>query len=232
VPFLDDIGPRDERRGPIWAAFATVAEQVERMVAANVVWAIQLAPGVLALAFPGWPGWLRVLLGLYSATVVIPATAVLFGLAAEACRGQHVDAGLAGELLRSYAGRSIGTLAPLYGTFGVLVWLAVLAHALDLGFAVAALTLLILLWSVCATYWGPLFVDQPSLSAVGIARASVSLVWRRPEQTLATWCMVAVAWVVGVISIGGLVLIVPMLVVILQTHRYLAVSRSVPSRET
>jgi len=116
-----------------------------------------------------------------------------------------------------------------------LVWRrapAVLAHALDLGFAVAALTLLILLWSVCATYWGPLFVDQPSLSAVGIARASVSLVWRRPEQTLATWCMVAVAWVVGVISIGGLVLIVPMLVVILQTHRYLAVSRSVPSRET
>ena len=102
MPFLDDTGPRDEARGPVWAAFATVASQVERLVAANVVWAVQLAPGLVALGFPGLPGWLRVVLVLYSASVLPPATAVLYGLAAEACEGQHIDMGLARELLRSY----------------------------------------------------------------------------------------------------------------------------------
>jgi hypothetical protein len=220
MPFLDDTGPRDERRGPIWAAFATISSQVERMVAANVGWALQLVPGLLALPFSELPGWLRIVFALYSATALPPATAVLFGIAAEACRGQHVDLGLAGELLREYAGRSVRTLAPLYGTFGVLLWAAVLSDARDLGPVVAVLTLLTLLWSVCATYWGPLFVAKPELSPVALARESVRLTRRRPEGTLATWAVVGVSWIVGAVSIGGLVLIVPMFVATLQTHRY------------
>ncbi|GAB3415201.1 hypothetical protein [Flindersiella endophytica] len=220
MPFLDDTGPRDEPRGPVWAAFATVASQVERLVAANVVWAVQLAPGLVALGFPELPGWLRIVLALYSATVLPPATAVLYGLAAEACEGQHVDAGLARELLRSYVRRSLLVLAPLYGTFGVLVWLLVLAMAAGVPALVTALTAAALLWSVVATYFGPLFADRPSLSALGLARASVRLVWRRPEQALVTWLVVVLAALAGVVSVGGLVLIVPMLIAILQTHRY------------
>ena len=220
MPFLDDTGPRDERRGPIWGSFATVASQVERLVAANVVWALQVAPGGLALAFPGIPGWLRILMGLYSATALPPATAMLFGLAAEACRGQHIDAGLAWEVLRERAADSLRTLAPLYGTFGVLIWAAFFAQASGLAPMVIVLTAVILVWSVCATYWGPLFAVRPELTFVGLARASVRLTWRRPEQTLATWLMVGVSWLIGAISIGGLVLIVPMFVAILQTHRY------------
>lgn len=221
MPFLDDTGPRDEPRGPVWASFATVASQVERLVAANVVWALQLAPGLVALGFPELPGWLRVVLALYSASVLPPATAVLYGLAAEACEGQHVDVGLARELLRAYLRRSLLVLAPLYGTFGVLVWLLVLATAFGVPLLVAVLTAAVLLWSVCATYWGPLFVDRPALSAPGLARESVRLLWRRPEQTLGTWLVVVLAALAGVVSIGGLVLIVPMLIAILQTHRYL-----------
>jgi hypothetical protein len=220
MPFLDDTGPRDEARGPVWAAFATVASQVERLVAANVVWAVQLAPGLVALGFPGLPGWLRVVLVLYSASVLPPATAVLYGLAAEACEGQHIDMGLARELLRSYVRRSLLVLAPLYGTLGVLVWLLVLAWAVGMPALVSVLTAAVLLWSVVAGYVGPLFVDRPTLSALGLARASARLVWRRPEQALGTWLVVVLAALVGVVSIGGLVLIVPMLIAILQTHRY------------
>jgi hypothetical protein len=221
MPFLDDTGPRDEARGPVWAAFATVASQVERLVAANVVWAVQLAPGLVALGFPDLPAWLRVVLVLYSASVLPPATAVLYGLAAEACEGQHIDLGLARELLRSYVRRSLLVLAPLYGTLGVLVWLLVLALAVGMPALVSVLTAAVLLWSVVAGYVGPLFVDRPALSALGLARASVRLVWRRPEQALGTWLVVVLAALVGVVSIGGFVLIVPMLVAILQTHRYL-----------
>jgi hypothetical protein len=220
MPFLDDIGPRDERRGPIWASFATVGGQVERMVAANLAWAVQVIPLGAALAFTGLPGWLRIVLGLYSATVLPVATAVLFGMAAEACRGQHIDAGLAVELLRAYAARSVQCLAPLYGTFGVLIWAAVLAHARGLSVPVAGLTLIVLVWSVCATYWGPMFAEDPLRSVVSLARESIRLTQRRPEQTLASWAMVAVSWVMGAVSIGGLVLIVPMFVAVLQTHRY------------
>jgi hypothetical protein len=220
MPFLDDTGPRDERRGPIWASFATIASQVERLVAANIGWALQLVPGLLALAFPQLPGWLRIVLGLYSATALPPATAVLFGIAAEACRGQHLDLGLAGELLRAYALRSARTLAPLYGTFGILIWAAVLSDARDIAPLVVVLTLVILLWSVCATFWGPLFVARPELSMAGMARESIRLTRRRPEGALATWAMVGLAWIVGAVSIGGLVLIVPMFVATLQTHRY------------
>jgi hypothetical protein len=220
MPFLDDTGPRDERRGPIWASFATIASQVERMVAANLGWALQLVPALLALAFPQLPGWLRIVLGLYSATALPPATAVLFGLAAEACREQHIDMGLAGELLREYALRSARTLAPLYGTFGVLIWAAVLSDAQELAPIVVVLTLVTLLWSVCGTYWGPLFVARPELSMTGLARESVRLSRRCPEGTLATWAMVGASWIVGAVSIGGLVLIVPMFVATLQTHRY------------
>jgi hypothetical protein len=230
MPFLDDTGPRDERRGPIWGSFATVASQVERMVAANVAWALQVAPGALALAFPQLPGWLRIVFGLYSATVLPPVTAMLFGLAAEACRGQHIDAALAWEIVKERAAHSLRTLAPLYGTFGVLVWAAFFAQASSLAPLVVVLTAAILVWSVCATYWGPLFAARPELGLAGLARESVRLAWRRPEQTLATWLMVGVSWVIGAISIGGLVLIVPMFVAILQTHRYQEVeSRGVTS---
>ncbi|WP_020575862.1 hypothetical protein [Actinopolymorpha alba] len=226
LPFLDDVSPRDERRGLVWAAFATVAGQVERVVMANVVWAFQLAPGLAALAFPELPGWLRILLGLYSATALPPATAVLYGLAAQACRGQHVDAGLAVELFRAMAARSLRILAPLYGTFGVLGWLAVAAGGI--GPLATVLTLAILGWSVCATYWGPIFAAEPGRSFAGIARESVRLAWRHPERTLLIWVVAGLAVLVGVVSVGGLVLIVPALVSILQTHLYEAARTSPP----
>ncbi|WP_129669807.1 hypothetical protein [Phytoactinopolyspora endophytica] len=219
MPFLDDIGPRDERRGPTWAAFATIGGQVERLVAVNVGWSLVAAPGVVALAFAELPGWLRIMLGLASASALPLATAALFALAGVACREQHVDLALAKELTRELAGRSVRVLAPLYGTFGVLVWAGIMAGMAGFSALTTVVTLVALLWSVCAIYWGPLFVAQPHRSARHIARTSVRLVTRHPEQSLWTWVMTAAVLVVGAVSIAGLVLIVPVLVAVLHAHR-------------
>ena len=82
-------------------------------------------------------------------------------------------------------------------------------------------TLASLLWYLCATYWGPLLVCNPNATAVSIATLSARLVWRYPAETLATGLVVAAALVVGLVSIGGVVLIVPIVVALLHTQRYL-----------
>jgi hypothetical protein len=223
MAFFGDIGAREEERGPIWGPFAVVRENVERLVVVNVAWAVQLIPGILALAFPGLPGWVRVVMGVYSATAAIPATGVLFALALAATRGEHLSLELAGEKLRELAVPSFRTLAPLYGVFGALIWGAVLVGpAVPVVTTVA--TLGCLLWYLCATYWGPLFVGRPGGSAWSLAAESVRLVWRFPAETLATALAATVALVVGFVSVGGLVLIVPVVIALLQTRRYLDVT--------
>jgi hypothetical protein len=229
MPFLDDTSPREEVRGPTWAAFATIAGQVERLITVNVAWALVCVPGVIALAYPELPGWLRLVLGLLSATALPPALAVLYSLAGVACRDQHVDLGLTRELVRTLSGRGLRVLGPLYGTFGVLIWIGLFAAARGLSAVTTAATLLILLWSVCATYWGPLFAREPERSARELALESVQLTRRYPAQSLTIWLVSGLAVVVGAVSIVGLVLIVPVLVALLHTHRLEGLTRT-PAR--
>jgi uncharacterized membrane protein YesL len=222
MPFLDDVGVRDDDdRGPVWEAFAALADQVERLVAVNVAWASQLLPGVLALGFPEWPTWLRLGLGLYSATVLVPATGALFGLAEYARRRDHLSIELAGQLFRQLAVPSFRVLAPLYGTLGVLLWATLLASwgggPAILG---ALLVFALLLALLCATYWGPLLAARPDAPVTALARRSVELAWREPGATLVTGGVAALALVIGVISVGGLFLIVPVVIALLQTCRY------------
>ena len=82
-------------RGPIWGPFAVIRDNVESLVVLNLGWSLQLLPGVLALAFPQLPPWLRIVMGLYSATAVIPATGVLYALTLAATRGEQVSRELA-----------------------------------------------------------------------------------------------------------------------------------------
>lgn len=221
MPFLDDIGVRDDDdRGPVWEAFAALADQVERLVAVNVAWASQLLPGVLALGFPEWPAWLRVGLGLYSATALVPATGTLFGLAEYARRRDHLSVELARQLFRQLAMPSFRVLAPLYGTLGVLVWATLLASWGGPVIVGALLVFALLLALVCATYWGPLLAARPDAPATALARRSVELAWRDPGATLGTGAVTALALVIGVVSVGGLFLIVPVVIALLQTCRY------------
>ncbi len=224
MPFVADIEARDEPRGAIWQSFSLIRDNVEQLVALNLAWSVQLIPGLLALAFPQWPLWPRVALGLYSATAVIPATGVLYALALAATRGEPLSRDLALDSLRQLLMPSFRVLTPLYGAFGILIWLVLLVGP-GAPFVSTLATLAGLLWSLCATYWAPLLVSNPSTSVVRVARRSIVLAWRYPAETLVTALVAAAALLVGMISIGGLFLIVPVVIALLHTQRYLDLTR-------
>jgi hypothetical protein len=219
MPFVADTETRDDSRGPIWGPFTVIRDNVELLLVLNLGWSMQLLPGVLALAFPQLPLWLRLTMGVYSATAIIPATGVLYALTLAATRGEQVSVELALLSLRDLALPSVKMLTPLYGVFGVLIWLAILV-----GPAMPALTTLAtlacLLWYLCATYWGPILIIHPNADVASVVRGSILLVWRYPAETFGTGLVAAVALVVGMVSIGGLVLIVPVVIALLHTQRY------------
>lgn len=217
MPFLENAGPAEAARPPVWEAFAVVRDQVERLIAVNVLWSVNLAPGVLAMAFPGWPLWLRTVLVIYTVVVIVPLTGMLYGVAAEAAERQHIGYDLVRDALRELARPSLRALAPLYvaTAAGVIGW--ALARYFDQTALVTLLTAALLIWTVPAQYWGPLLTRDPQQSAVAVLRGSVRLALDRPGATLGCWLVVGAVLVVGAISIGGLVLIVPVVAVLLQT---------------
>lgn len=220
MPFVADIETRDESPGPIWGPFAVVRDNVELLLVLNLGWSMQLLPGVLALAFPQLPLWLRLTMGIYSATALIPATGVLYALALTAARGEQVSMDLAIQSLRDLALPSFRTLAPLYGVFGVLIWLAIIVGP-AMPVITTLATLACLLWYLCATFWGPMLAVHPDAAVASVVRDSLLLVWRYPAETFVTALVAAVAIVVGMVSIGGLMLIVPVVIALLHTQRYL-----------
>jgi hypothetical protein len=224
MPFVADIETRDEPRGAIWQSFSIIRDNVEQLVALNLAWSLQLVPGLLALAFPQWPPGLRVGLGLYSATAVIPATGLLYALALAASRGEPLNRDLALDSLRQLLMPSFRVLTPLYGAFGILIWLALLVGP-GAPFVSTLATLAGLLWYLCATYWGPFLVSNPGTSAMHVAGRSIALAWRYPAETLVAALVSAAALLVGLISIGGLFLIVPVVIALLHTQRYLDLTR-------
>ena len=220
MPFVADLETRDDSPGPIWGPFAVIRDNIETLVVLNLGWSMQLLPGLLALAFPQLPLWLRLTMGLYSATAVIPATGVLYALTLAATRCEQVSKERAILSWRELALPSFKTLAPLYGVFGVLIWLAIMA-ASSVPLVTTLATLACLLWYLCAIYWGPMLAFDPDADVVSVARGSLRLVWRYPAETFVTGLVAAVALIIGMVSIGGLVLIVPVVIALLHTQRYL-----------
>ena len=201
MSFIHDINARDEQRGPIWAPFAVIRDNVERLVLLNLGWSMQLLPGVLALAFPELPAWSRIVMALYSATIVIPATGTLYALSLAAAKGEHVSMELARQHFRELAIPSFRTLGPLFGIFGVLIWIGIFA-ASRAPILTTMATLGSLFWYLCATYWGPMLVlGGPEESARSLAVRSIQLVWRHPAETLATGLISAVALVIGMVRL-------------------------------
>ena len=220
MPFVADIETRDDSRGPIWGPFAVIRDNVELLLVLNLGWSLQLLPGVLALAFPQLPPWLRLAMGVYSATALIPATGVLYALTLAAARGEQLSMELAILSWRALALPSLRILTPLYGGFGLLIWLAILIGP-TVPVVTTLATLACLLWYLGAIYWGPMLAVAPDTDVVSVIRGSLRLVWRYPVETFVTGLVGAVALIVGMISIGGLVLIVPVVIALLHTQRYL-----------
>lgn len=219
MPFFDTTGTeRDERRGPLWGAFAAVAGQPERMAAVSLLWSGTLLPGLLAFGFTGWPAWLRTALLLLSAATLGPATGALFALARVASEDGHVGLEAAGDALRELALPSILRLMPLYaglGLLGTAAGWAAAAPALE-----TLLRLALLLLALSATYWGPLFAAEPGRGSLATLAEAARLTWRRPGATLLAAGAVALTLLLGAVSVGGLFLIVPALVALLQVEIY------------
>jgi hypothetical protein len=228
MPFFDDTGSDTQTaRGPLWGAFATLRDQLERLIVLNIAWSIQLLPGVAALAFPGLPGWARLLMLAYSGLVLAPATGALYALVRLAAQGEPIGLEQATDTLRALALPSFRVLTPLYGMLGLLCGAIAAASAwrtngaagllvLDVG-----LRLALLLGLTCANYWGPLFARAPEQPAGAILRRSALLAWRHPGRTLLTSGAVLLVLAIGALSVGGLFLVVPVLAALLQTHMYL-----------
>ena len=224
MPFFDDSGPRpEEERGLLWHSVALIGDQLERMILLNIAWAVQLLPALAAWAFLGLPGWLRIVLTTYTAFAFIPASAVLFDSLAQTSQGVPLSLDFVKSSLKTQFKPSLVKLLPLYSLFFWLVMGATLAaqnKLLVLDVLARASMLFLALFSL---YWGTLFVYQPHASSVKLFSASARLVWRRPGKTLLAGLISLLALVLGVISIGGLFLIVPVLVVLIQVQLYHAV---------
>jgi uncharacterized membrane protein len=229
MPFFDDSGVRTEdKRGPVWGAFATLGDQVERMVALNVGWALQQAPGAAALMLTEWPAWLRLPLMAYSALALAPATGALYSLIARACDGEMLRWEMVGQTVRAVLRPSVVSLMPLLAAVGALIALATWAGVMGQTWLDALAQLGLLLCAATSLYWGPLFAERPERSALELVRRSLSVIGAHPLQSLLLAVVCTLALGIGIVSIGGMVLIVPAVLALLQTHmlRHLRVKRN------
>lgn len=228
MPFFDNTGvDLEEQHGPIWAAFATLRDQLERLVVLNLLWSFQLIPAIVALAFPEVSMWLRLPLLLYTGLIIAPITAVLYGLIMAAVQGEPLTREAVFDEWRRLARPGVHVLGPLFATLGLVCWLVSVVASLGTTVLVidVALRLLLLLGLVVAQYWGPLVADLPDRSVATILRQSIYLAWRYPRHTLQLAAAVVVALLLGAISVGGLFLVVPVVVALLQTHMYMALQQ-------
>ena len=210
MPFFDDSGPRpEEERNPLWRALAVVRDQLERMMLLNLFWSVQTVPLIIAWAFPQIPAGVRLLLTFYTAIALLPATATLFAVLVQVSL----------EQMRP----SFTKLLPLMSLFYWLAWGATIAAANQLLILDVLARLTLLLLAVTALYWGPLLVTAPELSVWGILRQSATQFWRTPAPTLLIALACLFALLLGAVSIAGLFLIVPVLVVLMQVELYRAV---------
>ena len=214
MPFFDDSGIRyEEHRGLLWNAVARFGDQIERMIALNIAWALQLLPAVLALSLPVLPLWVRVGLIAYTSVAIFPATGALYGMMRAVYGGEQLTVALAREMVTALALPSVRALLPLY-TLAALLWsastLAPLAVATLLRMAVLGLALL-------SNRWGPLLAANPTWSAPALLLESARMFWREPLRGLLLSGIVLLVAGVAAVSVGGLFLAAPVLIALVQT---------------
>ncbi len=220
MPFFDDSGPRpEEEHNPIWRSFALVKDQLERLILLNLLWSAQCVPLMLAWAFE-LPVALRLVMTLYTAFALVPATAVLYAVVAEVSEGTPLEGNVIISSLKEQWKASVLKLLPLYSLF---YWLGMAVYFFSTrGWLIpdTVFRLLILLLAVISLYWGPLLIYKPEYSAWRIFQKSVQLFLQVPSRTLLIGVACLAAIVLGVISIVGLFFIVPVLVGLFQVQLY------------
>jgi hypothetical protein len=87
------------------------------------------------------------------------------------------------------------------------------------------LQVFLLLLVLSANYWGCILVTAPHLSALAILLKATQLAWRYPTRSLLLSMVVFLAVILGAISIGGLVLAVPVIITLLQVQMFERISQ-------
>lgn len=221
MPFFDDNGiDEDTLHSPIWGTFTVLKDNLERLIALNLCWSVNLVPGLIGMAFPSLPLWLRIPLVIYSILVMAPATGTLYVMVAGMNENEPPQLDTIWQTFRAMLIPSIRVIAPLYGLIGCLFWTIVFLAPLRLVAVDTLLQLCLLFLLFLSTYWGPALGHQPQQSLWQTIRETTRLAFRYPYQTLISDAIILLALILGAISIGGLFLIVPVLVAIAQTFRY------------
>jgi hypothetical protein len=229
MPFLEDIGPReDPTRGPVMRAFAAFTGQLERLIAVNLLWAVQLVPGFAAVAFGDvLPGVVRLLLLAWTALALAAGTTVLYAVARIAADGGHIGIADLTDAFRELALPGLRSLGPLYALFGVLLWVLALPAPAGITILAGWLALVAL---VASGHWAPAVVAHPAYSMSEVLRDSVRRVVRHPGRSLGSTLVWVVLAALGVLSVGGLFLVVPILVALVQTETWRATAVPAPAR--
>lgn len=223
MPFLDDSGARpEEEHGPVGRAFALLRDQLERLILLNLAWIAQIVPLLVAWVVPTLPPALRLALTLYSAVALLPATVVVWAVLREVGEGQPLSLELVWDALKAQWRRGFLALLPLVSLFYWLALAAGWAAERQLLFLDVLARLVILVLALLSLYWGPVMVADDRWAGAILFR-SAQLVWRRPLETLGIGAACLAAAVLGVVSIGGLFLVAPVLVALLQTELYRSV---------
>jgi len=214
MPFLDDTGVDTGERSPLWSPFTIIADQLERLIVLNIVWAIQWLPGLAAFAWPELPIVVRVVLIGYTLIAYAPATVVLYGMVRFAAQGEPLSIHLAIDLLKRRSLDGAKALMPLVGLIGALI----LGSSVPLTLVSAVCQLALLFVIVFSNTWGVLIAARNLANPVQLLAESARFVWIYPAQTLLLSGAVLIAVVLGTISVGGWVLIVPVVIALLQTQ--------------
>ena len=194
------------------------------MVLLNLFWAIQAVPLLLALVFSTWPYGLRIGLSIYSVLALIPATATLFASLNQVSDGAQLSLSLVKESLISQFANSYVKLLPLYSLFFWLLLADNWAIGKTLFVEATLIRLVFLILGVLSLYWGPAMVEVPALSAIGLFIASYKLLWHRPGKTLQAGLLCLLVLLLGILTVAGMLLIAPVLVVLIQIQLFRAVT--------
>lgn len=227
MPFQENSGVNlEEMPGPLWRSFGLFGDQIERMVALNVAWSIHLLPAIIALAFGSIPLALRVILLIYTGAVLPAMTGWLYGMIAAVCELESLSPELARVVWRKMALPGLRSLGPLLGFLGLLGWLGFTLGSTVIGL-LAYLALFFVLAS--ATLWGPYLAYNPDWHALQIFIAALRMLWAQPGLMLLLAIWVLLAGLLGIVSVGGLFLAVPVIIGLLQTLMFLKLAR--PEKE-
>lgn len=220
MPFFDDSGPRpEEEHGILWRSFSLVKDQLERLILVNILWAAQCIPLLIAWVFDV-PTPLFWILTMYTALALVPATAVLFHVVAKASEGLPIEGETIRAGIREQWKPSLLKLLPLYSLF---YWIGLGTYFFSQqGWLIpdTLARLLILILAVISLYFGALLIYKPEFSGWNILLESIRLFGKAPAPTLMTGLASLLGILLGVVSIAGFFLIVPVLVALFQVQLY------------